>query len=463
MRRRAAALLVLLLLGGPQSLSAIQHASDTSVSDVAHVTGVWSNATQSQGPPPLAGQGMVYSLNQSRFYMFGGQVPSYLTESRTWSYDPASSRWSLVQASGPVPKGRADPIMTLATDKNGRECVFLFGGWYNDSNGVVGRLDDTWLFYPASQRWVQLSAVNAPSPRSDSAVGYDGHTAQVWIYGGYNGTYLSDLWVFSMLNESWSKITHVSIPNPPPLSDARMGFDSSDGVMVMFGGNNGLNLTLGFNHYDTTWVLDSTTYAWRNFTQGTTPLPRDYAFFAYDNGDDLFVLFGGYGQSVPLGDTWTYDYPGNVWNQLGTPLSPPSRYAGGSAYDPADRLFLVYGGVHGEEYLSDTWTLRLASTDGSHFTYALQLAAVLLLGIATAVFLWVKRRPGRQSKAAIPTTGERPGLFQSRLPRELTFSREGDHEDGETDHLQRRIEHHPEVHPGLPGRSLEAGRRPQEP
>ena len=80
---------------------------------------------------------------------------------------------------------------------------------------------------------------------------------------------------------------------------------------------------------------------------------------AYDNANQMVVLFGGQGDQDVLGDTWTSD--GRSWLRQQPRISPPARVGAGMVYDAARKTVVLFGGTGwvtgyllGD--LSDTWT-----------------------------------------------------------------------------------------------------------
>lgn len=69
-------------------------------------------------------------------------------------------------------------------------------------------------------------------------------------------------------------------------------------------------------------------------------------------GPPKVVMFGGYGASSVLADTWTFD--GATWAQIGG-AGPPPRY--GAAMAPLGHKLVLFGGTSafGGPYLNDTW------------------------------------------------------------------------------------------------------------
>ncbi len=104
--------------------------------------------------------------------------------------------------------------------------------------------------------------------------------------------------------------------------------------------------------------LASTHPVWSDLSSKipSAPSPRYLAAMVYDPVDHYVVLFGGYGSSGALSDTWTY--AGGVWTQVASGASPPSRYAAFSTWDASDGYVLLFGGYDSStgSLLNDTWT-----------------------------------------------------------------------------------------------------------
>lgn len=115
-------------------------------------------------------------------------------------------------------------------------------------------------------------------------------------------------------------------------------------------------------------AISSAVPAWTNLTYGPSPSPRSDYGMAYDSADRLVLLFGGMSPSgVALNDTWTYS--AGVWTNITASVGPaPSpRYGVGMTYDAGDGYVLLYGGVGpvngANQFFAQTWTFA-----GSHWT-----------------------------------------------------------------------------------------------
>jgi hypothetical protein len=73
----------------------------------------------------------------------------------------------------------------------------------------------------------------------------------------------------------------------------------------------------------------------------------------YDSDRQVLVLWGGSSADSLPNDTWEYD--GNGWHQIATPVSPPGRTFYSMAYDALRQVVVVCCGVSEEDLRSDTW------------------------------------------------------------------------------------------------------------
>jgi hypothetical protein len=204
---------------------------------------------------------------------------------------------------------------------------------------------DTWQSFVAPAGFPALFNPSvAPNPVDHSLVVFGG-CLQAICGVGTNATWTESSGV-------WTEI-HPSL-SPAPREEAQMAWDPADGYVLLFGGtgcrdppacdqNGPLNDTWAFK--DGAWnpVISS----------GPAPPPTDQGGLAYDPSDRLMVLFGGYGCASPCA-TWTYS--GGTWTEPNLTTQPPARYGEGFAEDDSDHGALLYGGVASSgSYLADTW------------------------------------------------------------------------------------------------------------
>jgi hypothetical protein len=175
----------------------------------------------------------------------------------------------------------------MAYDRK-RDRVVLFGGMY------ANPLADTWEHDGTS--WSMRSVANGPTPRTGHAMVYDSQRERIVLFGGWDGTaQLADTWEYD--GTSWVQAT---VNGPPPRAYHSMAYDSARGRSVLFGGwIGGAQWSL-----DDTWEFDGT--SWQQRATKSTPRARSNHAIAYDRWRNRVVLFGGYGGSPHLDDTWWY-------------------------------------------------------------------------------------------------------------------------------------------------------------
>ncbi len=200
--------------------------------------------------------------------------------------------------------------------------------------------------------WQNLSpSLNAsPSPREGEALVYDPADGYVLLFGGATGAgAVHDTWTFS--HGHWTNPTAGLSRMPPSRYKAMVTYDAADGYVLLFGGRSSTYL-------NDTWKWSNGT--WSPVTGATSPPAREDGMMAYDAADGYVVLFGGEDASNHLlNDTWTY--VGGAWTNLTSSiaLSPPTREAGGIAWDTGDGYVLLFGGSNDPRGdLHDTWSFR---------------------------------------------------------------------------------------------------------
>jgi uncharacterized protein (TIGR03437 family) len=99
---------------------------------------------------------------------------------------------------------------------------------------------------------------------------------------------------------------------------------------------------------------------WTQQNPQTSPPAREGHAMAYDSGHGQVVLFGGYGGSNYLNDTWVWD--GSNWTQMFPQTSPPARAQHTMAYDSAHSQVVLFGGSSNVSFY-DTWVW-----DGANWT-----------------------------------------------------------------------------------------------
>jgi PKD repeat protein len=186
----------------------------------------------------------------------------------------------------------------------------------------------------------------------DSADGY------LVVYGGddFNNTIYGTTRLYS--GGSWEAVTTQG--SPGPLDGPALAYDPLSGQVVMYGG---LQSYAPFSYTSLTWFYSAGT--WTSASLSPTPPPRLAATMVFDPDLGGVVLFGGYNNSDPTGhtllsDTWLFKNGG--WSRLNASNPPPVRTWASIAYDPVQKELLLSGGSDPSGMcLGDTWTMRNAA------------------------------------------------------------------------------------------------------
>jgi PKD repeat protein len=223
--------------------------------------------------------------------------------------------------------------------------VVLFGGYTGTRTS-----GDTWVY--AHDRWTNLTSTFriAPPPRQHSDLVYDTTDGVMLLFGGHNGTtYLNDTWEFN--GSAWSRVN--STVSPSPREDAMMADNPQQHEVVLFGGEESSGLLLG-----DTWRFSLG--QWTNMTPrlstSASPPAREAGAFTWDGADGYDLLFSGKaGATGVWNDTWAFD---GTWDNLTSNLTiePPKREAPSAIYDSADGFVLLFGGLRYPKGFNDTWT-----------------------------------------------------------------------------------------------------------
>lgn len=241
-----------------------------------------------------------------------------------------------------APSARAEMGFVYDSD---RGVMVAIGG----SRGFNTRFTETWEFDGTT--WQQKFPPQSPPGRDRPAIAYDPIRHVTVLFGGSSpsdDTFYNDTWEYDGVN--WIRKSPL---NPPsPRNGSTMSYDKDRGSMVMFGGYRIQNGSMTF--FDETWEYDGA--QWSQRFPLNHPSTRETAGMIYDIGRGRTVLFGG-GRAVGtvvFNDTWEWD--GNDWHRVTSPVSPPARWAHGMAYDQTRQRTILFGGLTGTtEAYGDTW------------------------------------------------------------------------------------------------------------
>jgi len=153
--------------------------------------------------------------------------------------------------------------------------------------------------------------------------------------------------------------------SPSPRYEHEAISASGDECIVSFGGRSDFASTSTLND---TWIYGYKDSVLRWYTPNPDVAPHDRTFhaMAYDRANRVVVLYGGmytwniYSQY--LDDTWTYNVSTNIWRKMDPPSSPGMKWGHMMAYDESQGAVVLFGGYNrGNEtwaynVSNDTWT-----------------------------------------------------------------------------------------------------------
>ena len=325
------------VLFGGANVSTPQQFQDT----WAFANGTWTELAPIASPSPRQGAQALWDGDDLKLMVFSGDeegLPANIPD--TWFF--AADNWTVDRStpefSAPQPSARVDP--GIAYDAAAGYSIY-FGGLTR-----LGANGETWTY--ANQEWIEIFPSPASSARSFSAMAYDVKDGYVVLFGGLSasGSVLRDTWTFTafpnvskkvpIVGGKWTELSPAT--SPAARYGAGMTYDSTDGVILLFGG-----IGKGGGALGDTWTF--TGGNWTKVTpggSGTSPSPRAFMTLLNDTKDGYVLLFGGMSGSTVLSDSWTY--VGGVWTSLTPSPHPSARWGGMGVYDPINNQVVLFGG-----------------------------------------------------------------------------------------------------------------------
>ena len=287
----------------------------------------------------------------------------------------------------------------------------------------------TWYYSPVSRTWASLTGPHwgytgpAPLSRLSPSMAFSSRDNAMVMFGG-QGT--NDTWALDVVAKKWRQLLPGGAAGSPPARAQitnSMVYDSVNDVFVLFGGclctgNSGPSA-------GDTWAYRLSTNTWTKMSPAVSPPPRQAHNMVYDTANQVVVLFGGYDMTTGklFNDLWIYSYATNTWTQLFPSASPPPRGIAGMAYDPVNRLTVLYAGGTTSGSLYDVWVLNLRGLSAVNPTPSLTSLLPGTVTVGSAGFTlnvtgsnFVSGSVVRWNGASRPTTYVRSTSLQAAIP-----------------------------------------------
>jgi hypothetical protein len=170
---------------------------------------------------------------------------------------------------------------------------------------------------------------------------YDPVNERVLLFGGAvwenRYTFFDDLWSYDPSTNVWTEIEYG--PGPSGRFNHMMIYDPDRHQLFLFGGF-GASDRVG-----DTWIYDIEANEWTRVQPQNSPSPRSDAAIAYDEANGVVILHDGYcrNDSHPQ-DTWIFNFREGNWRQMAPEESPLPQYGHHMIYDSLNRKVVMYGG-----------------------------------------------------------------------------------------------------------------------
>lgn len=270
---------------------------------------------------------------------------------------PLADAWWLVLPRGAPSRFTADAVLDAP-----RRRMIVVGG--SDGFSYRNEVHVLGLGPEDAPEWRLLAVAGSPpAARRLHTTIYDPVRQRVILFGGYNGSFLSDVWALTLAGPpAWVALAPTG-PVPPARAGHAAIYDPAGDRMIVCGGFDGVSATS--QRRNDVWSLDLATLAWSSVTPAgpAAPAPRSSHSAIHDPVRARLVIFGGTTSSTAYSnEAWALDLGGTpAWTLLATSGTPPGREEHAAIYDPAGDRLLVHGGYDAYYYYGGLHALSLAT------------------------------------------------------------------------------------------------------
>jgi hypothetical protein len=279
-------------------------------------------------------------------FLFGGRDGATVLDD-LWAFSLDRGTWSQISPSGVSPPARFGHNAAWVPGIG----LVIFAG-----QGPTGFFNDLWAYDPDSTTWRRLPATGAiPVSRYGSCASL-GLDARLWISHGFtsDGQRFADTRAYDFAAGAWTDETPVG--DAPIRRCLHACWWTDDGALVLYGGQTTGTTALG-DLWRLTIGERPGTNAWTLLEAdgGLPPARNLYAAARWGAGT---ILFGGQGlDGSYLADTWWLADAGGA-DQLAVSAPTPAARSGAELIaDAAHGRLVLVGGRDGTAAFDDLWQL----------------------------------------------------------------------------------------------------------
>jgi len=323
----------------------------------------WTDMDPASHPGQRTGHAMAYDSENGLVVLFGGYSgDEYIND--TWSYNVSNNTWTSLRPSN-APPGRSNAVMAYDSALG---LMVLFGG-YRGSGGGNGNgsgddspfYNDTWTYNVDTNEWTNITPANSPPPMESTSLAYDSKSGLMVLFGGFD---TQETWSFDLGTATWTNLSPATAPRLVYVHNM-MAYDSEHDQMVIYGGESADTR----ERSNETWVYSRSENNWTRMNPQTTPPRLAGLSLAYDSTNGVVVLFGGTYRGEDTGDrlseaTWVYDLGLNTWTDMTTSVHPINTNGAGGfrfamCYDNRNEVMVLFGGLEVLTPAGVTYTYKL--------------------------------------------------------------------------------------------------------
>jgi hypothetical protein len=220
----------------------------------------------------------------------------------------------------------------------------MFGGAASSSSD----LGDLWMYANAGSTGASWTFIpgGALTPGVRHVAGWSCGGGQCVLVNGWRGSgWVKETWILSESAQTWSQVNCTRYFCPTSRAGPTMAYDPTQGVHVLFGGEDSLYKILA-----DTYTFNGSSKTWRQVSGGGAPPAREAAAATFVPGVGV-VMFGGWGN--PCCDTTLSDmyvWNGAAWAPVASsvigdpPRAVPTLANHSMAWDGTRGAMIVTGG-----------------------------------------------------------------------------------------------------------------------